>query len=123
MLRFTILEHESPRGRHWDLLLEAGAVLTTWALASPPDATGPIDAESLADHRIEYLDYEGPISGDRGTVSRWDAGVYRLVRQTDRELVLALEGRRLVGTATLTRSADDPRRWRFEMSQSRKGKG
>lgn len=115
MSRFVILEHDSPRGRHWDFLLETGVALTAWALTQSPDAPGAIDADSLADHRIEYLDYEGPVSGDRGTVRRWDAGIYRLERQTERELVLALEGRRLCGTATLSRPTDDPRRWQFEM--------
>ena len=114
MPRFVILEHDGPRGMHWDLLLETGPALTTWALAQSPDTPGPIDAESLADHRIEYLDYEGPVSGDRGTVRRWDAGTYEFVRQTDRELVILLEGKRLRGTAMLARLGDDDtREWRF----------
>jgi hypothetical protein len=39
------------------------------------------------------------------------------VRQSKRELVIAVEGRRLNGTATLTRWADNTRHWRFEMSK------
>ncbi|HLA83973.1 MAG TPA: DNA polymerase ligase N-terminal domain-containing protein [Thermoguttaceae bacterium] len=116
MPRFVILEHDAPRGRHWDFLLETGPVLTCWALASVPDTPGPIEAESLADHRIEYLDYEGPVSGDRGTVTRWDAGTYQFVRQTAREIIVALAGSRLHGTATLGRAEEDTRQWRFEMS-------
>ncbi|MBN2216331.1 MAG: hypothetical protein JW719_03040 [Pirellulales bacterium] len=115
MLRFAVLEHDGPRGLHWDFFLETGPALTTWALAQPPDAPGAIDAESLADHRIEYLDYEGPVSGGRGTVRRWDAGAYQLVRQSNRELVVALDGRRLHGMATLTRPDNNTRRWTFEM--------
>lgn len=114
MLRFAVLEHDGPRGLHWDLLLETGPTLSTWALAQPPDTPGPIDAKSLAEHRIEYLDYEGPVSGNRGTVTRWDTGTYRFVRQTDRELVFEFVGKRLHGTATLVRAGDDPRQWRFE---------
>ena len=30
----------------------------------------------LPDHRKHYLDYEGEVSGDRGTVSRIDSGTY-----------------------------------------------
>jgi len=115
MPRFVILEHDGPRPRHWDFLLETGPALTTWALAQSPDEPGPIDAESLTDHRLEYLDYEGPVSGDRGTVRRWDAGTYRLVRQSERELVLLLEGRRVRGTVTLSRMGDETRQWRFEL--------
>ncbi len=116
MFRFAVLEHDSPRGLHWDFLLETGEALSTWALAQAPDTAGPIDAESLADHRLDYLDYEGPVSGGRGAVVRWDAGTYQFVRQTDRELVVSLEGERLCGTATLSRVGDEARRWRFAMS-------
>jgi len=119
MLRFVILQHDGPRGLHWDLLLETGPALTAWALAQSPDTPGAIDAESLADHRIEYLDYEGPVSGQRGSVTRWDAGSYELVNQSERQLVFLLEGRRLHGTATLSRAGNDPRRWLFEIHTTR----
>ena len=45
-------------------------------------------AEALPDHRLIYLEYEGPISGDRGTVVAWDRGEYRLKRQSDAEWVI-----------------------------------
>ena len=117
MPRFVILEHDSPRGLHWDFLLETGPALTAWALAQSPDTPAAIDAESLADHRIEYLDYEGPVSAGRGTVRRWDAGTYQFVRQSERELVVSLEGRRLCGTATLSRPGDDTRQWQFAITR------
>ena len=75
MPRFVILEHDHPV-LHWDLMLEAGDVLQTWRLAQPPESSSPIEATQLPDHRLLYLDYEGPVSGDRGRVSRWDAGRY-----------------------------------------------
>jgi hypothetical protein len=109
--RFVILEHDGPRGLHWDLLLETGSTLATWALGQPPDAPGPIDAERLHDHRVGYLDYEGPVSGGRGAVRRWDTGTYEVVRKTDREWVVLLEGNRLRGTATLSQAGDDARPW------------
>ena len=117
MSRFAILEHDSPRGVHWDFLLETGPALTTWALSRSPEAAGPIEAESLADHRIEYLDYEGPISKGRGTVSRWDAGTYQFISQNERELVVSLEGQRLRGKATLTRADENTRQWRFQLNR------
>jgi hypothetical protein len=73
MPRFVILEHDHPV-LHWDLMLEAGAALQTWRLAAPPAIGVAIAATALADHRRDYLDYEGPVSGKRGTVRRWDAG-------------------------------------------------
>ena len=61
MPRFVVLEHDSPCGRHWDFMLEQENALATWALPQPPD-TAEMPAEPLPDHRLAYLDYEGPIS-------------------------------------------------------------
>ena len=69
MPRYVILDHDHP-SRHWDFMLESGGVLRTWRLLAEPTAGGPIAAEPLGDHRIAYLDYEGPLSGDRGGSSR-----------------------------------------------------
>ena len=70
MPRFVVLEHVRPEDRHWDLMLESGDALATWALKHSPDSAQPIAAEQLPDHRLAYLDYEGPISGGRGAVTR-----------------------------------------------------
>ena len=113
MPRFVVLRHESRRGLHWDLMLETGAVLATWALPEEPDAPGPMLAEVLPDHRPAYLDYEGPVSGGRGSATRWDRGTCAVSQQSDAEWIVALEGERLAGTATLRRLPDDPDRWHF----------
>ena len=113
MPRFVILEHADSRGRHWDFMLETGPALATWALSDPPEAGKPTTAQALADHRPAYLDYEGPVSGDRGEVTQWDSGDYVYQRQTEGELAVLLDGRKLQGIATLTQSPDDPRQWRF----------
>ena len=116
MPRFVVLEHDSPRGLHWDLMLEQGGVLLTWALAQPPDAAGPIPAEALPDHRPAYLDYEGPVSGGRGSVTRWDAGTCELEHQSDDELTVVLEGKRLSGRARLRRASGPPAQWEFRLA-------
>ena len=76
MPRFVILEHDFPE-LHWDFMLECGSALKTWRLARPPVTDGdPIAVTPLSDHRLQYLVYEGPVSGDRGNLKRWDAGEY-----------------------------------------------
>lgn len=75
MPRFVILAHDWPHP-HYDLLLEAGPVLKAWRLSAEPNANVRVVAEPNADHRTIYLDYEGPVSGGRGSVTRWDYGVY-----------------------------------------------
>jgi hypothetical protein len=111
MPRFAILQHDSPRGLHWDLLLQAGEALKTWALPRPPAANGEMSCDALPDHRLAYLDYEGPVSADRGTVSRWDEGEYETEGQSEAEWVVRLAGRRLVGRAVLTRLSPDAEKW------------
>ncbi len=120
MSRYVILRHDTPAGHsrplHWDFMLQAGDVLRTWALAGLPRAADGITAESLPDHRIAYLDYEGPVSGDRGTVTRWDEGEYQVVMETDREIVVSVDGRRLTGTVQLERLAKGAPNWLFTYS-------
>src|SRR4051794_31329065 len=97
MPRFVILEHDHP-GLHWDLMLETGPVLRTWRLAQPPLTPGQrIAATALGDHRPMYLDYEGPVSGDRGTVKRWDAGTY-----TEDGGIFTLDGAKIRGRVRLS---------------------
>lgn len=81
--RLVILEHDHPF-LHWDLLLEEEYSARTWRLLRKPCLGEPIAAEPLPNHRLMYLDYEGVVSGDRGTVKRFLAGTYQpLSDQTD----------------------------------------
>lgn len=122
MPRFVILRHECPPGyprpSHWDFMLEADGVLRTWAISEAPDsaaarAGSPIAAEALADHRLAYLDLEGPVSGGRGSVARCDGGEYRALEWQADRVVVRLFGARFVGQATLTQDPGDAQRWRF----------
>lgn len=117
MPRFVILRHQPPAGGqqrpHWDLMLQSGDVLRTWSLAEAPAAGRTIAAEALADHRSVYLDYEGPISGDRGAVIRWDAGTCQWERDRPCEVVIRLEGHVLSGEGVLTRADEDSTTWQF----------
>ncbi|MEQ8788755.1 MAG: DNA polymerase ligase N-terminal domain-containing protein [Pirellulaceae bacterium] len=111
MPRYVVLRHETPpnyaRPLHWDLMLEADDWLWTWALEEPPRYDASIVAWPLADHRLEYLEYEGPVSNNRGVVARWDAGQYELIRRYDDEIVVRLGGEKLLGKATVIRQGGD----------------
>jgi hypothetical protein len=89
MSRFVVLHHKfpdsHPRTDHWDLMIEQNGELLTWALAEPLACGSPISATRLAPHRLAYLDYEGPVSGDRGAVKRVASGEASiLVNREDR---------------------------------------
>ena len=91
-LRFVLLFHQySPgdeRVDHWDLMLEHEGQLLTWALSEKPAPGKTIVAKALDDHRIEYLELEGEISGGRGSVSRVASGVYRWKQDTVRHVAI-----------------------------------
>jgi hypothetical protein len=100
MRRYVILEHDHPN-RHWDLMIEDNGALKTWRLARPPHANTPVEAEPIPDHRLAYLDYEGPVSGGRGHVVRWDAGHVVVLRITGDTWETHVAGQRLDGTLHL----------------------
>jgi hypothetical protein len=102
MPRFVVLIHDHP-SLHWDLMLEKEAGLRTWRLERPPTERRSIAAESLAIHRLAYLDYEGPVGGNRGSVCRFDRGEYTLVEETVDRLEVDLKGTVLMGKAVLER--------------------
>jgi hypothetical protein len=87
--RFALLRHEFPIGAgrqdHWDLLLEQEGVAWTWQLADLPPLWSPqgvadtLSTVRLPDHRLHYLEYEGPIAGDRGWVTRVAGGTCQWV--------------------------------------------
>ena len=95
--QFVILRHELPptsaRGSHWDLMLENQGVLLTWELPNLPPGPLPASFEQLGirrlpDHRIDYLEYEGPVSNGLGTVQRVDFGNYQLTSGEREEFYL-----------------------------------
>jgi hypothetical protein len=102
MDRFVILEHDWD-GMHWDLMLERGEVLRTWAIDAPIVAGVESPARALADHRRLYLEYEGPISGGRGTVRRVEEGRYDVLHWDEDRVVVRLSGVQLVGEVLLRR--------------------
>lgn len=116
MPRFVILRHELPpgggRASHFDLMIERGAALRTWALDSFPDGKSPVAAEELADHRLDYLSYEGPVSGDRGQVIRADEGTCELLAAGDDAWSVEFQGLLLRGRWELARESGN--RWVFQ---------
>jgi hypothetical protein len=109
MPRYAILEHDYPQ-RHWDFLLETANQLRSWRLAEKPQGERAVRAEAIANHRLLYLDYEGPISGERGRVTRWDGGFYTGDVNGESYVSVTLDGIRYHGTVTL--ELVDGREWR-----------
>jgi hypothetical protein len=112
MPRFVILAHDHPDGLHYDFMLEIGKALKTWSLAEPPTIGVEQPAELLPDHRLAYLNYEGPVSNNRGTVTQWDKGTFEIVEQTDKSLTIELFGEKIRGQAKLVAESKASNRWK-----------
>lgn len=106
MPRFVILEHDHPL-LHWDLMLEAETILRTWRLSSPPGQGEAVSATAVFDHRLLYLDYEGPIHGGRGRVVRWESGTFTWQTQGKDEIVVCLAGDHTRGVLRLVHAEGD----------------
>jgi len=116
MPRFVVLQHEvpdgSPRGSHWDLMLEEEHDLATWALDTlPGSAELTLIARRLPAHRLAYLTYEGLISGNRGHVRQHDAGDFEWETRAADVLRVQLHGHRLRGGLTLRPERPDAQTW------------
>ncbi len=122
MSRFVVLEHDWD-GVHWDLMLERGDRLRTWAIDAPIVAGFDLPARPLADHRPMYLDYEGAISEGRGTVRRLDRGRYEALLWTPDLVRVRLAGVQIVGVVDLWRLVEGESepgsrdRWTFRLGK------
>jgi hypothetical protein len=123
MPRFVLLRHELPpesaNSSHWDFMLERNGALLTWRLTELPkswpqgnqthDANSPtsVAATRLPDHRLDYLEYEGSVSGARGKVIRVARGDYRVLAESEAELLVELHSDSLTGRVTLMQQSGD----------------
>ncbi len=117
MPRFVLLEHLWD-GIHWDFMLEDDDALRTWAIDAPVVVGQDLPARALPDHRRIYLEYEGDISGDRGSVRRIDEGTYRARLWSAVLVRVCLEGAQLVGEVELRQvgeSSDGVSSWIFRL--------
>src|SRR6516225_8709545 len=117
--RFVLLEHQWD-GVHWDFMLEAGEALRSWAIDAPIAAGAELPARRLADHRLAYLTYEGPVSGQRGSVRRIAEGTFRSREWGPDRVLVDLSGSHLVGEVGLYRAGSDSpaaSSWKFRLGK------
>ena len=91
-MRYVVLHHTGIPQPHFDLMFERseGSTLSTFRLPAWP-LTRAVTIEKLADHRRDYLTYEGPLSGNRGTVKRVAGGPFHFRTQSEDALTLDLD--------------------------------
>ncbi|HEX4333874.1 MAG TPA: DNA polymerase ligase N-terminal domain-containing protein [Usitatibacter sp.] len=132
-LLFVIQQHNATR-LHYDLRLECGGVLKSWAVPKGPslDPSEKRLAMLTEDHPYGYASFEGVIPPKQygaGEVIVWDCGVYSpdepATHFADREaaeaqvreglakgkLSFQLRGEKVKGSFALVRTAKDPKSW------------
>jgi len=114
---FVLLRHQTSEGVHWDLMLDIGPSLATWQLGEDPAVrlSRPTDegipARLLAEHRRDYLDYEGPVSRNRGHVTRADRGTYTSLTREAAAWTFTLVGEGLSGRFRLSATRPEADEW------------
>lgn len=117
---FVVQKHAA-RNLHYDLRLEVGGILRSWAVPKGP-SLNPKDkrlAIATEDHPLEYARFEGTIPEGQygaGTVIVWDIGIYRNMTMKDGQVIdidqalnnghasIWLEGKKLKGGYAITRT-------------------
>ncbi len=107
---FVIQEHDSKK-LHWDLRLEMGGVLRSWAVPKEPPTEPGVKRLAIPtkDHSMEYADFEGVIPEGQygaGTVKIWDRGTFEPLEVDDEKgkIIFRVDGQRLSGVYCLIRT-------------------
>lgn len=128
-LLFVVQKHDASR-LHFDLRLEQGGVLKSWAVPKGP-SMDPRDkrlAIQVEDHPYAYKDFEGRIPKGNygaGVVEKWDEGTYSVgdgLSRAEAEKAVAaallkghldfvLQGKKLRGRFDLIRLKNTPDQW------------
>jgi len=107
---FVIQRHHA-RALHYDLRVEEGGVLRSWAVPKglPPRPGIKRLAVATEDHPMEYLDFEGSIPrGQYGAGRMWvfERGQYEPLKKEDGKLYVRLRGRSMAGDFRMFRTKD-----------------
>ena len=105
---FVIHKHHASH-LHWDLRLEIGGVLKSWAVPKEPPKTKNVKrlAIQVEDHPINYAKFEGIIPEGNygaGKVEIWDKGNYKLKEKTKNKIEFILYGKKLKGNFVLVKT-------------------
>jgi len=101
-VRFVVQKHNADRaGLHYDLRIEYGKKLKSWASRNLPQA---IDGKkimlfSTPDHDLEWLTFTGVIEDGygKGTVEIWDSGQCEILQWKKNKIKINFFGKKLFG--------------------------
>ncbi|HPA73239.1 MAG TPA: DNA polymerase ligase N-terminal domain-containing protein [Spirochaetota bacterium] len=114
-MKFVVHHHTSRPGEadHYDLMIDGGGALATWRISEESMARllqgDIVVASKIADHRREYLSYEGPVSCDRGMVKIMDSGECEMADHSESARRYRMKGKELKGMMLISLLRGD--RW------------
>lgn len=106
--RFVIQRHTRPDDVHLDLMIEKDGALKTWRLNGTVDyiAGNSQNAQSIFDHELRFLTYNGPVNKGTGSVTIADSGVCQITEWNDEHIEGRFEGK-IVNDHFVLRQIDD----------------
>lgn len=118
--RFVIHEHHATR-LHFDLRLEIGGVLKSWAVPKGV-SMNPSEkrlAVAVPDHSVGYIGFEGTLAEGTygaGEVRIWDNGEYEAQENAEEQLrkgklIFTFYGKKLKGEFTLVKMWNQEKNW------------
>jgi DNA ligase D-like protein (predicted 3'-phosphoesterase) len=119
-LIYVIQKHKATH-LHWDLRLQEGEVLASWAIPKEPPAEEGVRrlAVQVEDHPLDYAAFEGTIPEGEygaGTVEIWDCGTYVSLARAAAKRIFEIRGKRLSGPYCLIKlkpGLAEDRNWLF----------
>ena len=112
--RFVLHDHRRP-SPHFDLRLEEGGVLRSWAVPKgmPDDPAHDRLAIAVDDHELEHAGYED----EHKTIA--DDGTWEELDRTERRLLFALHGRHGVRRYALIHTGG--KQWLLHLTRDQRG--
>ncbi len=118
--RFVIHEHHATR-LHFDLRLEIGGVLKSWAVPKGV-SMNPLEkrlAVAVPDHSLGYIGFEGTLAEGTygaGAVRIWDRGTFETAFNAEEQLekgklIFTFDGAKLRGEFTLVKMSKQEKNW------------
>lgn len=117
---FVVHKHAASR-LHWDLRLEMGGVLVSWAVPKGPNPNPSVKrlAVKVEDHPLEYCEFEGVIPEGNygaGAMIVWDRGRWVPIEDPEEgikkgKLLFDLHGYKLRGRWTLVKIKREEKGW------------
>ena len=105
-----VIHKHSATHLHWDLRLEMGGVLKSWAIPKQPPATKKLKrlAIQVEDHPLEYASFKGIIPKGNygaGEVEIWDKGTYEIKEKNKTKILINILGKKLRGKYALIKTS------------------